>query len=131
MQKTGTATDACNSATRVAQTERPRPDSPWPGSGKAGRRWPQARILRRVRTVELSSQQPNPRLHERWRIGWDAMIRALAEAGRSIRSAMVCRRTSMVFSGIITRSVSYTHLRAHETDSYLVCRLLLDKKKPK
>src|SRR5665647_3670791 len=23
--------------------------------------------------------------------------------------------------------VSYTHLRAHETDSYLVCRLLLDK----
>src|SRR5665647_3942084 len=27
------------------------------------------------------------------------------------------------------RSVSYTHLRAHETDSYLVCRLLLEKKK--
>src|SRR5665647_295067 len=23
--------------------------------------------------------------------------------------------------------VSYTHLRAHETDSYLVCRLLLEK----
>src|SRR5664279_2788914 len=30
------------------------------------------------------------------------------------------------FLGII--SVSYTHLRAHETDSYLVCRLLLEKK---
>ena len=29
-----------------------------------------------------------------------------------------------------TRSVSYTHLRAHETDSYLVCRLLLEKKVP-
>ena len=28
-------------------------------------------------------------------------------------------------------SVSYTHLRAHETDSYLVCRLLLEKKKNK
>src|SRR5680860_1241875 len=27
--------------------------------------------------------------------------------------------------------VSYTHLRAHETDSYLVCRLLLEKKKKK
>ena len=27
-------------------------------------------------------------------------------------------------------AVSYTHLRAHETDSYLVCRLLLEKKKP-
>src|SRR5680860_313030 len=26
-----------------------------------------------------------------------------------------------------TASVSYTHLRAHETDSYLVCRLLLEK----
>src|SRR5664279_1168143 len=29
------------------------------------------------------------------------------------------------------KSVSYTHLRAHETDSYLVCRLLLEKKKKK
>ena len=28
-----------------------------------------------------------------------------------------------------TLTVSYTHLRAHETDSYLVCRLLLEKKK--
>src|SRR5680860_577992 len=26
-------------------------------------------------------------------------------------------------------SVSYTHLRAHETDSYLLCRLLLEKQK--
>src|SRR5664279_4938199 len=26
------------------------------------------------------------------------------------------------------QAVSYTHLRAHETDSYLVCRLLLEKK---
>src|SRR5680860_1731792 len=25
------------------------------------------------------------------------------------------------------KAVSYTHLRAHETDSYLVCRLLLEK----
>src|SRR5665647_1406618 len=31
-------------------------------------------------------------------------------------------------SGHGTRPVSYTHLRAHETDSYLVCRLLLEKK---
>ena len=27
------------------------------------------------------------------------------------------------------KAVSYTHLRAHETDQYLVCRLLLEKKK--
>ena len=26
-------------------------------------------------------------------------------------------------------SVSYTHLRAHETPEHLVCRLLLEKKK--
>src|SRR5664279_6577410 len=26
-----------------------------------------------------------------------------------------------------SKAVSYTHLRAHETDSYLVCRLLLEK----
>src|SRR5665647_3817486 len=33
-------------------------------------------------------------------------------------------------TAIVTRdAVSYTHLRAHETDSYLVCRLLLEKKK--
>src|SRR5665647_337320 len=29
----------------------------------------------------------------------------------------------------VQNPVSYTHLRAHETDSYLVCRLLLEKKK--
>src|SRR5665647_3908078 len=30
--------------------------------------------------------------------------------------------------GVVGDPVSYTHLRAHETDSYLVCRLLLEKK---
>src|SRR5680860_1877251 len=30
--------------------------------------------------------------------------------------------------GLDQEPVSYTHLRAHETDSYLVCRLLLEKK---
>src|SRR5665647_1491641 len=29
-------------------------------------------------------------------------------------------------SGPVIEPVSYTHLRAHETDSYLVCRLLLE-----
>src|SRR5680860_1148403 len=29
----------------------------------------------------------------------------------------------------VEKEASYTHLRAHETDSYLVCRLLLEKKK--
>src|SRR5664279_4341787 len=33
----------------------------------------------------------------------------------------------MIRFPIKATSVSYTHLRAHETDSYLVCRLLLEK----
>src|SRR5680860_1420478 len=37
----------------------------------------------------------------------------------------VNNRSKYVFSLL---PVSYTHLRAHETDSYLVCRLLLEKK---
>ena len=37
--------------------------------------------------------------------------------------------TSLSANGTVAQSVSYTHLRAHETDSYLVCRLLLEKKK--
>ena len=34
-------------------------------------------------------------------------------------------------STVSVSPVSYTHLRAHETDSYLVCRLLLEKKNEK
>src|SRR5678816_3430654 len=33
-----------------------------------------------------------------------------------------------VFGGTDTKTVSYTHLRAHETPEHLVCRLLLGKK---
>src|SRR5664279_3647654 len=33
-----------------------------------------------------------------------------------------------LFREVSPKAVSYTHLRAHETDSYLVCRLLLEKK---
>src|SRR5680860_1649490 len=40
-------------------------------------------------------------------------------------------RAGEPFVGPSGASVSYTHLRAHETDSYLVCRLLLEKKKKK
>ena len=36
---------------------------------------------------------------------------------------------SLPEQSFISVTVSYTHLRAHETDSYLVCRLLLEKKK--
>ena len=48
----------------------------------------------------------------------------------SIGSNTIIRNTIIndnvsILDGCVT--VSYTHLRAHETDSYLVCRLLLDK----
>ena len=33
------------------------------------------------------------------------------------------------FFKTISKAVSYTHLRAHETGAYLVCRLLLENKK--
>src|SRR5664279_1500592 len=44
------------------------------------------------------------------------------EVGQVGRAMTVDRRDGIA-------PVSYTHLRAHETDSYLVCRLLLEKKK--
>ena len=39
------------------------------------------------------------------------------------------RVNAALFFGRCCKPVSYTHLRAHETDSYLVCRLLLEKKR--
>src|SRR5660398_306485 len=43
-------------------------------------------------------------------------------------SPRVCRTTG-ISPPIVGVSVSYTHLRAHETKANLVCRLLLEKKK--
>src|SRR5680860_664884 len=46
-----------------------------------------------------------------------------------VSSVATCFLASWTFIHICAArvSVSYTHLRAHETDSYLVCRLLLEK----
>ena len=41
----------------------------------------------------------------------------------------ITRKTMLYETGV--ESVSYTHLRAHETGRNLVCRLLLEKKKQK
>jgi len=38
-------------------------------------------------------------------------------------------RNGLTGLGIVTGTVSSTHLRSHETDSYPVCRPLLEKKK--
>ena len=37
--------------------------------------------------------------------------------------------TTLALAPVTVKAVSYTHLRAHETLRYLVCRLLLEKKK--
>src|SRR5665647_3699888 len=57
--------------------------------------------------------------------------RASKAASKNIGPAMVLSTLFQpsVCLVIWSTSVSYTHLRAHETDSYLVCRLLLEKKK--
>src|SRR5665647_2775353 len=58
-------------------------------------------------------------------------------ACRERKHRMTTRQYSRLLSewiasiGLDPHPVSYTHLRAHETDSYLVCRLLLEKKKKK
>src|SRR5680860_1308651 len=50
--------------------------------------------------------------------------------GWSPNTASKASRHVWTMPGCATQEpVSYTHLRAHETDSYLVCRLLLEKKK--
>src|SRR5664279_2081088 len=50
--------------------------------------------------------------------------------GMILGSYALGARTSYIYiRGELFYAVSYTHLRAHETDSYLVCRLLLEKKK--
>src|SRR5665647_53787 len=82
-----------------------------------------------------------------WRSGTREAIRApLRLAGSGLMSWRACRlrdgAVMLICAGWLpqgravrqerfcwSRSVSYTHLRAHETDSYLVCRLLLEKKK--
>src|SRR5664279_1311523 len=58
-------------------------------------------------------------------IKWDGM-RLLADVADG-RVRLSSRNENDVTS-TFPEPVSYTHLRAHETDSYLVCRLLLEKK---
>src|SRR5680860_728119 len=45
--------------------------------------------------------------------------------GCDVYSRVVWGARTSLSVGLLVTPVSYTHLRAHETDSYLVCRLLL------
>src|SRR5665647_898528 len=53
--------------------------------------------------------------------------KCILELGTFTGYSALCMAEALPEDGILP--VSYTHLRAHETDSYLVCRLLLEKKK--
>src|SRR5665647_3685997 len=74
-------------------------------------------------TLYAAMRYKNPgiaRLCEGYRIVNETDVEKVTEYARS---------ADLVVIG--PEAVSYTHLRAHETDSYLVCRLLLEKKKKK
>src|SRR5664279_1846213 len=53
------------------------------------------------------------------------MAQAQHGSAPDIAGKNIANPSSLIGSAALT----YTHLRAHETDSYLVCRLLLEKKK--
>src|SRR5664279_1104856 len=53
---------------------------------------------------------------------------AYKAVGESVNEPLKYYRNNLLSLINILGAVSYTHLRAHETDSYLVCRLLLEKK---
>src|SRR5665647_396282 len=57
-----------------------------------------------------------------------SLVRSRSVQGRRGAGLMSQSEFKEVVSASEPRAVSYTHLRAHETDSYLVCRLLLEKK---
>src|SRR5664279_3271180 len=63
------------------------------------------------------------------RVGSSVILDLRPPPCRRIRSFSTEARSWRSSSPRYIVPVSYTHLRAHETDSYLVCRLLLEKKK--
>src|SRR5680860_88253 len=66
-------------------------------------------------------------------ITFEQIPKNIINAVVSIEDERFYQHNGIDFEGIFRsllinlKAVSYTHLRAHETDSYLVCRLLLEK----
>src|SRR5665647_470756 len=93
--------------------------------------------------AERASAAPEPRWLERQAsrfideaettaivLGFIAQLEKTKEDNDETASDQLLRHVSRVYDvREMLTPVSYTHLRAHETDSYLVCRLLLEKKK--
>ena len=104
--------------------------------------------LDKMDVIELAAERPKPEFHFQYGqtpgkmlfetqdlvIGYDEPLSKplnfSMERGQKI--ALVgtngIGKTTLLKSILGLIPVSYTHLRAHETDSYLVCRLLLEKK---
>src|SRR5680860_1741715 len=83
-----------------------------------------------VVAVSLSGRAPGPLAVAAEAARRGASILTVGAADSPL--AEVCARARGVHIAVArgatsSRAVSYTHLRAHETDSYLVCRLLLEK----
>src|SRR5665647_3939462 len=90
-------------------------------------------------TVTPNHQKLQPWFATRWTTRMLSRVPATIAASASTMSfrpwVSACRpahhdeNVDVMALGSMTRpvTVSYTHLRAHETDSYLVCRLLLEK----
>src|SRR5664279_5995066 len=113
----------------------------WPSAASGG----QCRHVARMRESMVRAKVSNstvPTLLQgksasplRRRVSWTLQTsmkkrKRFLSSDHSTRCALITlyMRNPSAFSSA-SRPVSYTHLRAHETDSYLVCRLLLEKKK--
>ena len=104
------------------------------------RRWRRAQLLTALVTWADHAAQVRAwkRSVARWRSSalyatfarWSLYAERRLDAAERAKAADTLRKRRAVRSWARARTpVSYTHLRAHETDSYLVCRLLLEKKK--
>src|SRR5665647_3759653 len=101
--------------------------------------WP-ARIRAPISSSGVSSCGPQVGQHvvSAWKRRSAGLAYSAAQAshkGNSARDVVARsygrRRVTVKRGPQCVQVMNYTHLRAHETESYLVCRLLLEKKKKK
>src|SRR5664279_6042453 len=92
--------------------------------------------------IDLLEEQAGTRVSDLVPIRYGRMLVSPFTFYRGAASIMAADLASTPRTGLVVQCcgdahlsnfgpVSYTHLRAHETDSYLVCRLLLEKKNKK
>src|SRR5680860_1731235 len=94
-----------------------------PAAGNLSAPGTSSSTTQRDRCPATSTGSPMPRLR---RLLYPSTI---SSPGRALSTRSGASHGRCGTPAAHTGPVSYTHLRAHETDSYLVCRLLLEKKK--